>query len=566
MRMLGILKKLKILLCGLLLCLLFTGTASAAEPPVLWVSRTGEYTVDAIYAEKGKDGYTLYLPGYMEKENVRIGITGGKELLLNGEKLENGDSAEKLHAENTLTIGGRETKLTVMQGSPGLPAIYITTDTGNLDRVWHTKNNKEPGDLLLLDGSGETVYDGRLDHLKLRGNGTRSYPKKTYQFKLENGTSLLGMGKAKRWILRGGYIDRSFLREEIGFDMADFVGLAYTPEHTQCELYINHEYHGLYLLMEKIEIDDDRVDIANLEKATEDLNERKPENYSRQGASEPDPGAYKFFNIPNNPEDITGGYILEFEALLDGRYVESESAYQTKRGINIAVKSPEYASKAQMSYISGLIQRMENAIFAQDGRDPATGMHFTEILDLDSFVKKYILNELLKNYDSNSSSEYMYKPEDAKSTKIFAGPVWDLDNCMAGYARDDNAERMKRTDGLFVAGSARAALWWPALYRQEVFLERVKVLYGQVFMPALDVLLGNKKDPSGKLLSLDEYAARIAESAEMNYTKYPELRRNLFNIATGKNLAENVDYIRRFLEARSEYLRQEWSPEAVLDD
>jgi hypothetical protein len=52
----------------------------------------------------------------------------------------------------------------------------------------------------------------------------------------------------------------------------------------------------------------------------------------------------------------------------------------------------------------------------------------------------------------------------------------------------------------------------------------------------------------------------------MNYTKYPELRRNLFNIATGKNLAENVDYIRRFLEARSEYLRQEWSPEAVLDD
>jgi hypothetical protein len=52
----------------------------------------------------------------------------------------------------------------------------------------------------------------------------------------------------------------------------------------------------------------------------------------------------------------------------------------------------------------------------------------------------------------------------------------------------------------------------------------------------------------------------------MNYTKYPELRRSLFNIATGKNLAENVEYIRRFLQARSEYLRAEWIPEIVLEE
>lgn len=552
-------------LCILLLCLLLAGSA-LAEAPLLWVSRTGEYSVDAIRAEKGKDGYILYLPGSLEKEDVRIGIAQGKELLLNGERTESGDSAGKLRAENTLTVGGKETKLTVMRGSPGLPAVYIMTESGNLNTIWHSKKNKEPGNLLLLNGSGETIYDGRLDHLKLRGNGTAVYPKKTYQFKLENGTSLLGMGRAKKWILRGSWIDRSFLREEIGFDLAAFAGLAYTPEHTQCELYINHEYHGLYLLMEKIEPDDDRVDIADLEQATEDCNDRKPETYARRGAAEPAAGAFKFYDIPNDPEDITGGYILEYEAKLDSRYVESESAYQTKRGINIVVKSPEYASRAQMSYISGMIQRMENAVFAPDGRDPSTGKHFTDLMDLDSFAKKYILNELLKNYDSNSSSEYMYKPEDAKSTKIFAGPVWDLDNCMAGYARDDNAERIARAEGLFVAGSARLSLWWPALYRQAAFLERVKVLYGQLFFPGLQVLFGNQKDPAGKLLSLDEYAARIAESAEMNYTKYPELRRSLFNITTGKNLAENVEYIRRFLQARSEYLRAEWIPEIVLEE
>ena len=556
-------KTLKWLLPVLLL-LTWTGIA-AAETPALWVSPTGEYTADAIQAEAGKNGYRLFLPGEGTGD-WKIGLPAETEILLNGQLLHTGDSIRVLLPENTMQTGRKETRLTVMRGSPGLPAVYLTTETGSLDTVHKSKKNKEPGQILLRDGSGESIYTGPLTYLKMRGNATTIYPKKSYQIRLEKGASLFGMGKARKWVLRGSYIDRSFLREEIAFSLAEYAGMQFVPEHVQCELYINHEYAGLYLFMEKIEPDDDRVDIADLEKATKDCNEEKPESYKKRGAADPEPGAAKYYDIPRDPADITGGYILEYEATRDSRYREGESAFQTIRGINMVLKSPEYASKAQVEYIAGVIRRMENAVFAEDGRDPDSGKHFTELLDLDSFVKKYILNELLKNYDANASSEYMYKPEDGKSGKVFAGPVWDLDNCMATYARDDNMEKILRTNDLFVAKAGGKSLYWPALCRQPLFMERVRLLYGQVFQPAAEILLGKKTDPSGKLLSLEEYAARIAESAEMNYTKFPELRGSLFNTFTGKDLAENIGYIRDFLRERTAFLHGEWIPESVLED
>ncbi len=555
-----------VLLFLLFLAGLFPRAACATGMLSFWVSPDGNLTDEAVLWEKGKGGYILFLPGNADIHNWRIGYSGGGEPEINGTAVRPGDAADVLAEENAFRCGGKEYRLYVLQGSPGLPAMHIITESGSMDAVHRKKSNREPGRMVLRSGSGETEYNGNLEHIRLRGNGTATYPKKNYQIKLEKGTSLLGMGKAKRWVLRGSYIDKSLLREQIAFDLARFAGMEYVPEHAQCELYINHQYIGLYLLTEKIEPDDDRVDIADLEKATEELNGEKLKNFSCRGFLEPAPGRYKYYDIPKDPEDITGGYILEYEGTKDGRYRSESSAFQTKRGINILVKSPEYASMRQMEYISGKIQSMENAIFAEDGTDPVTGKHYTELIDTDSFAKKYILAELTKNYDSNSSSEYMYKPQDKRSDRIFAGPVWDFDNCMADYARSDNKKKVMRTDGLFVGGASGAALYWPALYRQESFRDRVRTLYRDLFRPAVDILLGKEKDPDGILLSLDGYAARIRESAEMNFLKYPELKNDMFNASTGKNPTENLEYIRRFLRERAAFLNSEWTPEIVVDD
>ena len=110
---------------------------------------------------------------------------------------------------------------------------------------------------------------------------------------------------------------------------------------------------------------------------------------------------------------------------LANRYYGEKSGFVTTRSQPITMKSPEYASQAQMEYISDLYQRFEDAVFAGNGRN-ALGEHYTDIADLESLAKYYMISEWCSNMDSGLTSTYFYKPEGADS-KLFAGPVWDYD-------------------------------------------------------------------------------------------------------------------------------------------
>ena len=55
--------------------------------------------------------------------------------------------------------------------------------------------------------------------------------------------------------------------------------------------------------------------------------------------------------------------------------------------------------------------------------DPATG--YAAYIDVDSFVRWYLVNEVFRNVDANMwSSCWMYKP---RGGKLFMGPLWDFD-------------------------------------------------------------------------------------------------------------------------------------------
>lgn len=125
-------------------------------------------------------------------------------------------------------MGSKTRKVKVMQGS-AIASLFISTQTGTMKKVDHSKYYKEPGALRLVDADGSLLYDGGLDYLKLRGNTSSVLPKKNYTFKLEKGTNLFGMGKAKKWVLQGSYRDKTMVRNEIVYRMAAFVGLPYTP-------------------------------------------------------------------------------------------------------------------------------------------------------------------------------------------------------------------------------------------------------------------------------------------------------------------------------------------------
>ena len=544
-----------LVLIGILLGCLPAAGALAGSPDV-WISPDGTLTADAITFNKndGK-GYTLYLPGWLDTKDLKFGVADGVSFTYGSRKIKTGDSAEIIKTGTTqIKIGKQKRSLSVMRGSDGFPTVFVVTESGSLKKIESNKNNREAGQLIFCGPDGEKQYDGALESVKCRGNSSMTFKKKNYQIKLEKSTDLLGMGKAKKWILTGNYRDKSFLRNQIMLDLSAAIGLNYTPAHMPAELYINHEYRGLYLFSEKVEIDKDRVAITNLENATKQMNETPLEKFKLIGKKKSAKGSFKAYDIPAEPEDITGGYLVEFESY-PVRYGMEASAYTSKKGNILVLKSPEYASVAQMKYISSLFQSFENAIMANDGRDPETGKHYTEIADSESLALKYMIEEISENYDGNSSSQYFYKPADSTSELIYAGPVWDYDSTFGAYAAKHNAKYVLNPEYLWIAKGDSTA-WYPALYRHQDFRDLVADLWETRVKSAVEAILG-KSEAEG-IRSINDWQKAIQDSVAMDRKRWPRPGSSDTVAQTGATFEANINFLKDFLAKRYQFLDKTW--------
>ena len=548
-------------LAALLLCL----SALADEPAknTLYISLTpmedgGPMPADAVMWQRTGGKYYFFLPGNADLSQARIWFAGSGTVSVGGTKLLSGAKTDALKNGAALKIqyAGKNYVVNVMQGSQ-LPALFIATDSGSMARIDKSKKNKEAGALKLVNAQGETEYDGRLESIKLRGHTSATFGKKGYNIKLETKTGLLGMGKAKKWALISNARDHALLRNQIVFAMASFAGMAYTPGCVQVEVYLNHAYNGTYTLQEKIEIGKERIDIADLEKATEKVNDQPLDSYPQRGPDKAENGKFKYIAVPNDPQDITGGYVIEYENW-KARYTEELAAYTTNKGKLIMVKEPEHASQAQMAYISAFMQGYENAIFAADGVDPDTGKRYDEFVDFDSLVLKFLLEEVSKNCDGNQSSQYYYKPADTQSPVAFAGPAWDYDTTFGDFGRAKDVKTLLSPTGLYQTTISGTKFWWPQLYAKPEFKTAVCRQWKEKFAPAMRILLGEEEDEGGKLLSMRQYAAAIADSAKMNFTLWP-IKQGSENVAKcGKTFEANLNYLEDFIRLRYEFLTKEW--------
>ena len=545
--------------------LLLAGAACADQPleRTFYVSLSaqedgGDMPGDAVMWQRIGSKYYLFLPGAEDLVHARVWFGTGTEIVLNGETLKNGDRVSTLREGEAVRLRymGKSFQLNIMQGSP-IAAVFINTASGVMTNIDKSKSHKEPRSLTLLNGAGVCEYDGALDHVKLRGHTSAKFDKKSYTIKLHQKTNLLGMGKAKKWVLTGNARDHALIRNQICFEMAAYVGLPYTPDCRPVDLYLNHMYNGTYLLQEKLEIGENRVDIMDLEAATEAVNSEPLSAYPKAGMASPIKGQFKYIDIPNDPEDITGGYLFEFESATS-RYEEADCVYDTARSQLIVVKEPEYASKAQMAFISRMMQGFENAIFAADGVDRVSGKSYREFVDFDSLVLKYMLEEISKNLDGSRSSQFFYKPSDTVSTVAFAGPAWDYDSTFGDYARERDSKDLINPTGFYHTTRTQLNYWWPRLYAKPDFKDGVHAMWRQRYAPAIRILLGREADETGRLQSIETYASVIEKSAAMNFTLWP-MRQSSENIARcGKTFRANIEYLTGFISKRYDFLESKW--------
>lgn len=315
-----------------------------------------------------------------------------------------------------------------------IPSVFVGTSKG-ISYIHSGKNNRDKESrVIIADENGKTVYDdvtaGTFSEFKGRGNATWSYAKKPYQIKLSSKTDLFGMGKAKTWILLANYIDSSFIRNAVAYEIADSLGLPYTPKSTFVNLCVDNVFTGLYQLIEKTQIGKNRIEIADLEEENElaagktDI-DSLPAVTVRTGefVYKTIVTSYSYVSGMTDPADITGGYLIELDNLYSGA---EKCKFTTINGNTYVLKSPECASKAEVEYIAEIFSDFEEAMYSDNGYNPK-GRHYSEYCDIDSLAKVYTTEEITKNWDAYIGSIYFYKDAGADS-KLYAGPVWDFDN------------------------------------------------------------------------------------------------------------------------------------------
>ena len=252
-------------------------------------------------------------------------------------------------------------------------------------------------------------YDGVVG-IEIRGASSASFPKKSYAVETwdSNGNdidvSLLGMPEEEDWILYGPYTDKTMMRNTLIYELVRQSG-KYASRTKYCELIINNEYMGVYVFMEKIKKDNDRVDISKLS-----------ENEI-------------------SGDDLTGGYIIKIDkkagAETDGWESDYEPFPEAWQRVFYQYHYPKGSKIAseQKEYIQNFMENFEATMAdSQICYDPNLG--YRALINVESLVDYFIFNELAKNLDAYIASFYLYKDKDSKDARLHFGPVWDFNLSM----------------------------------------------------------------------------------------------------------------------------------------
>ena len=344
--------------------------------------------------------------------------------------------------------------------------------------------------------------------IKGRGNFTWNLDKKPYQLKFSTAQGVLGMASAKTWVLLANHADPSLIRSKVAYDLAASIGMPYSPESRFVDLEINGEYLGNYLLIEKTEVKTNRVELKDNGGILLELDN----NY---GLDE----TYHFYTTTSNTLFVLKDAKLGVSEPLDPTV---QTAYDDTQAYLNTFESLLYAPKPDWAKISSMI-------------------------DVDSFVRYYFVYELTENPEIVASSVYFYK--DGANDVLHAGPVWDFDSALGNYVveplgGDPKSEYVKNASFLRNKGND----WFGQLFRNPDFVKRANELYTSEVRPAVDRLTSQ----------LDGYAADVAQSAALNFQRWPILGKPSV-LGTNSHVIRStwtgeVEYLRGWLAQRAGFL------------
>ncbi|MBR9920656.1 MAG: T9SS type A sorting domain-containing protein [Bacteroidetes bacterium] len=358
-------------------------------------------------------------------------------------------------------------------------------------------------------------YDGSIA-IEIRGSSSQSFAKKNYSFetRLENGENnnvpLLGMPEENDWVLHGPYSDKSLMRNVLSYHIGNQMD-QYAPRTRWCEVLINNEYKGLYVLVEKIKRDDNRVDIARL--------------------------------TPNDVsgDELTGGYIFSVDRDDDGPQSGWYSPFTDFLFYKYQDPDFDELQPEQKDYLQTYVTIYEEAM-----QILPTAETYEHFIDVPSWIDYWIATEIFKHVDNFKFSFYMYKRKESNGGKIYFGPLWDIN---LGYGNFDFAKDPGPQGWSYewVNSGVLRPFWVLDLSEDPEIQNKVHCRWQELRQGALH---------TDSLLSFIDSTAAYIENAQIrNFERWPVLGTYVWpNAYVGDTYEEEVSFLKDWLVERLQWM------------
>lgn len=376
-------------------------------------------------------------------------------------------------------------------------------------------------------------YDGYIA-IKYRGSSSLSFPKKGFSVETRNAdmsnnnVELLGLPKENDWVLHGPYSDKSLMRNALAYRLAESF-MEYAPRTRFCELVIDGDYQGVYLLVERIKRDKRRLDIGNL---TPDI---------------------------VSGDELTGGYILKKDKFDDSdrvftsQHPPQEGAWQQTHYVFHYPKAANI-NEEQAAYMEQYIHQFENMLLSGSFADSLQG--YRAWIDVQSFIDFLLVQEISRNVDGYRISTYLYKDRDSRDPRLKMGPVWDFNlgfsnvNYCTGPGTEGWVYRFNDycPDDFWIID-----FWWDRLLSDPWFACQLQLRW--------KALRENQLSDERLSFVVDSMANLLSDAQVRNFQRWPILNEYVWpNPEWGLSYPEEVDRLHYWLLNRVAWM------DTALDD
>lgn len=440
-------------------------------------------------------------------------------------------------------LSAQSVKLT----SSNLPIIIIDTH----GKVIQNEPKIEADMGIIFNGEGQrnnitdpfNDYKGKIG-IEIRGSSSQMFPKKQYSVETRDSlgegldVSLLGLPSENDWILFAPYNDKSLMRDVLMYSLANDMG-RYASRSRYCEVVINGEYMGIYVLLEKVKRNKNRVNVSKI----------TPEDLSG--------------------DNLTGGYIIKVDKEEGGVNEGWYSAYPPFDGSYRKVKylyhypDPEDIQPAQKQYIQSFVSEIEKAM---NRRRTSDTVDIYRNIDMSSVSDIFLISEMGKNVDAYRLSFYMHKNKDSKGGKLVFGPVWDfnlaLGNCDYFNASVRNGWMLQFdvTDPWFLESeSFQPPFWWKVIFNDGRMMKDAGLKWKELRKSVLS--------NSAVFARVDSLVNYLNEAQKRNFQKWPVLSTWVWpNAYVGGTYANEINYLKSWISDRFKWMDSELSLYTSVDD